>query len=917
MSHNSAYRRAEERIEETRRKKGANFSIIGLNKKGEHTLTELPDSLGELTQLQELNLHNNRLTVLPKSLGQLTQLQELNLQNNRLTTLPDSLGQLTQLRSLNLQNNRLTALPNSLGKLVQLESLNLGNNPLSPELAAAYSEGLDAVKRFLRARAEAGEVVLNEAKLILVGEGEVGKSCLLSALRGDPFEEGKSTTHGIQIKPVKVADPTTRYAITLNGWDFGGQRVYRPTHQLFFSAPAVYLVVWKPREGPRQNFVHEWIRLVKHREPEAKILVVATHGGPGARQPDIDRQEIWDLFGKDTVVEFFFVDSKSGQGISELKEAIAKVAGALPEVGRSVAKSWHDARVALKDLGCAYITTQQAIGICNRHKMTEGDAKLFLTIEHRLGHLIHYAHDPLLKDIVILKPDWLASAISFVLDDKVTRAAHGLASHEHLSKLWNDANREAEHRYPEELHSVFLKLMERYDLCYRVAAPGTDLHDGTSLIAQLVPDVRPDTIEQWPVGPPNNGDSQQVQICRIVDAAKNVPAAAEGLFFQLIVRLHKYSLGRADYQKSVHWQRGLVLVDDTGSHAFLEHIDTNVRISVRSPYPERFLAALTYEVKWLVETFWKGMRCDVTVPCLTIQNDDITCSGLFEVSKLIENLGRNRQDQPCSICNVWQSIEELLHNAPAARPNPLEELFAKHEKAQRQLETIHQQVVVQHAEVIGRFDRVDSAGREVVSKVEAAYSSLMHMLLDEAKDGPRLFTLERVKPRIFNLLKWIKEMFGLSLRFRLTLWCEHSRMPLSLLNPEGDSRGVYEFEQTSQWLATVIPYVKVIANTLSLVLPVASSLSKIKVSDEVYTMWEKRLEIAKKTAESVTKASEKLLGTHAPNLGENEGTTTHGADLRRLHAFLKEKDPGFGGLVRVMNRRQEFLWVHPMFEGEY
>jgi GTPase SAR1 family protein len=37
--------------------------------------------------------------------------------------------------------------------------------------------------------------------------------------------------------------------ITLNGWDFGGQRVYRPTHQLFFSAPAVYLVVWKPREG--------------------------------------------------------------------------------------------------------------------------------------------------------------------------------------------------------------------------------------------------------------------------------------------------------------------------------------------------------------------------------------------------------------------------------------------------------------------------------------------------------------------------------------------------------------------------------------------------------------------------------------------------------------------------------------------
>gem|GEM_PF-6701296 len=47
-------------------------------------------------------------------------------------------------------------------------------------------------------------------------------------------------------------------------------------------------MVWKPREGPQQGFVKEWIKLVKHREPEARILVVSTHGGPQVRQPDID-----------------------------------------------------------------------------------------------------------------------------------------------------------------------------------------------------------------------------------------------------------------------------------------------------------------------------------------------------------------------------------------------------------------------------------------------------------------------------------------------------------------------------------------------------------------------------------------------------------------------------------------------------
>jgi hypothetical protein len=48
-----------------------------------------------------------------------------------------------------------------------------------------------------------------------------------------------------------------------------------------------------------------------------------------------------------------------------------------------------------------------------------------------------------------------------------------------------------------------------------------------------------------------------------------------------------------------------------------------------------------------------------------------------------------------------------------------------------------------------------------------------------------------------------------------------------------------------------------------------------------------------------------------------EAIEAHGAVPRRLQAWLKEKDTGFGGLVRVQNKRQDFLWVHPHFEAEY
>ena len=169
--------------------------------------------------------------------------------------------------------------------------------------------------------------------------------------------------------------------------------------------------------------MREWIQLIKRREPTAKILVVATHSGPQQRQPDIDRQELWDLFGRDTVTDCFHIESKPDEhgerhGVEELKCAIARVAATLPEMGRSVPKSFQETWQALQDTGAAYLPLEGVLAICREQAMDDEVARLFVTISHQLGHLIHYQHDPALRDIVVLKPDWLATAISFVLDDE-------------------------------------------------------------------------------------------------------------------------------------------------------------------------------------------------------------------------------------------------------------------------------------------------------------------------------------------------------------------------------------------------------------------------------------------------------------------------------------------------------------------
>ena len=91
---------------------------------GANQLTgSIPASLGSLTNLQDLRLHENQLTGIPAALGSLTNLEILHLNRNQLTgSIPASLGSLTNLQALWLAENQLTgSIPASLGSLTNLE----------------------------------------------------------------------------------------------------------------------------------------------------------------------------------------------------------------------------------------------------------------------------------------------------------------------------------------------------------------------------------------------------------------------------------------------------------------------------------------------------------------------------------------------------------------------------------------------------------------------------------------------------------------------------------------------------------------------------------------------------------------------------------------------------------------------------
>lgn len=130
----------------------SNGLVTGLVLAGNQLTGEIPKELGNLTNLEELNLSFNPLSgEIPAELGNLSSLKELwlvgNPVGNQLSgALPEELGNLTNLEVLILNYNQLSGpLPQSLTSLAKLMSFSFGDTDLCAPLDAAFQTWLQGI----------------------------------------------------------------------------------------------------------------------------------------------------------------------------------------------------------------------------------------------------------------------------------------------------------------------------------------------------------------------------------------------------------------------------------------------------------------------------------------------------------------------------------------------------------------------------------------------------------------------------------------------------------------------------------------------------------------------------------------------------------------------------------------------------
>ncbi|MFN6567249.1 COR domain-containing protein [Dendronalium sp. ChiSLP03b] len=567
-------------------------------------LTTLPTDIGQLTQLSRLNLNNNQLTTLLAEIGQLIQLRVLHLNNNQLTTLPAEISEFTQLRVLHLSFNQLTTLPAEIGQLTQLSELNLNNNQLTmlppeiqrlskvrkldlrgygnaklqipPEIVGHSWENLGEsahiLHYYLSLQAEEKKP-LNQAKLLLVGQGGVGKTSLLKRLIENSYDPYERKTEGISIKSWKIS--VKDQLICLNVWDFGGQDIMHATHQFFLTKRSLYLLVLNARDDERQNELEYWLKMIQSFGDDCPIIIV---GNKIDEHPlDINEGGLRQKYP--AIRHILPVSCKTGQGLENLRSAITNEIAQLNHIHDLLPQSWFQVKIHLEDIKKDYIPYSDYERLCCDKQVTDRlSQSTLIDLLHHLGTVLNFRDDPRLEDTHVLNPEWVTNGVYKILNDNWLMTQYrGILDRAQLKRILNDS------RYPDNKQLFIVDMMRKFELCF-------PLEDGVGdrfLIPDLLPKEQPATGE-WE---------------DILAFQYHYNVLPSSVISRFIVRMHQHS------DRQTWWRSGIVLKHQ-GNRALVksDREDRKIFIAIGGSSTRRELLAMIRSQFYAIHQTIKGLE---------------------------------------------------------------------------------------------------------------------------------------------------------------------------------------------------------------------------------------------------------------------------------------------------------------------
>ena len=541
----------------------------------DNQIGEIPKEINKLQKLQGFFIRKNQIRSLPDEIFELKNLKRLWLDNNQIEQISSNIGKLLNLEELWLDNNLIRDLPEEIVKLKNLEELDLHNNPLI--IPYEVLKDTKNPKAFFDFWLERERQPLNEAKVILVGQGTVGKTSLVKRLLDNQFNVDEPKTDGINIRNWQITAKNEQ--VKLRVWDFGGQEIMHATHQFFFTERSLYLLVIQTREDELANRIEYWLKLIESLGNQAPVIIV---GNKIDDHPlDLDRHGLQTKYPN--IKGFIGTSCATGLGISELKQKItAIITNEMPHVFDPIPVKWLNLKDKLEQDDRDYITYQEYEQKCIETGITrESSRHTLVRLLHELGIVLNFTDDKRLKDTNVLNPEWVTVGAYRVINDNLLMTEHkGVLHWQDSARIFQPKSRKDRDDYPtEESRKFILRMMKKFELCF----PMEDYNHQDYpdyLIPDLLPKEEPDTGE-WK-------DCLNFEY----HYDKVLPNSVISRF---IVKSHDL-IARTNYR--TYWRTGVILANKEGNKAYvkadLEDAKIFIHISGNSPTRRSFLSIIRH-----------------------------------------------------------------------------------------------------------------------------------------------------------------------------------------------------------------------------------------------------------------------------------------------------------------------------------
>ena len=157
-------------------------------------------------------------------------------------------------------------------------------------------------------------------KVMMIGDGNVGKTSLVRQYCTHKFEESRILTIGVdfQIKQVDLPEG----AVKLSIWDIAGQPRFQVVREPFYRGSVAAALVFDLSLPETFDHLDGWLLEIRQVVPNVRILLVGN-------KKDLDHQPIPGLAAfiqKENSIPYIETSAKTAEGVDEMFKQLARLA---------------------------------------------------------------------------------------------------------------------------------------------------------------------------------------------------------------------------------------------------------------------------------------------------------------------------------------------------------------------------------------------------------------------------------------------------------------------------------------------------------------------------------------------------------------------------------------------------------------